>query len=715
MDETEHDGDTSTGDLSARLVRLETILELAPVGIGLVDFEGRTTMTNSSLRRMLGYSEEDFARLSWREFTHPDDVEQNVVLSRQLSAGEINHFTMEKRFLRKQGGYLWAGLTVSLVRDADGEPLYEIGMTQDISERKRLESELQDAEERYRLLVERVPAVVYVVEPGTEGRWHYVSPQIGRMLGYTAQEWMADPGLWARLVNETDRDGVFAAGRRMMLDGLGGEPHTTTYRLYHRNGSTVWVRDDSMVLYDQHGTPTIQGVIVDVTQEKLLEERLAYQAFHDPLTGLPNRRLFRERVDHALLEKDRLGASCFVLFVDLDNFKTVNDSFGHACGDEVIVAVANRIEACARVADTAARLGGDEFALLIENVDVDQATALANRILESLHQTPVDFSVGTVIVGASVGITAAGPGETTEIVLRNADLAMYEAKLRGRGRYVMYEAGMHEGAVAQFRLAAGLQTAVEAGAITLAYQPIVDLDTGTTIGLEALARWSDPELGNIPPSAFIPVAEKIGLIQELGAQLLVLACADISRWRATTRSDAYVSVNVSPLQLDDDEFPGMVLGVLREHGLTPSCLVLEVTEGLLLQERNLQALRELRSQGVRVAIDDFGTGYSSLSYLRELPVDMVKIDQAFVNAVETGVADLSFLQAIIRLAETLHLATIAEGIETPNQLGVLQATACAYGQGYLFARPGPIDSVSVSFAQINAARIGPASPGSASH
>ncbi len=706
MGDPKSDGDLLEADaLAARLARLETILELAPVGIGLVDFEGRTTMTNSALRRMLGYSADEFGAMPWSEFTHPDDIEPNAVLSRQLVAGDIDHFDMEKRFLRKDGGYLWTALTVSLVRDADGKPDYEIGMTLDITERKRLESDLRGAEERFRLLVERVPAVVYVAEPGPLGRWHYVSPQIERMLGFTAQEWMANPGMWLRQLDPSDRDEAVADKQRMILAGSEVEQRSDTYRLRHRDGTVVWVRDDAMVLRDQDGAPTLQGVLVDVTQEKDLEERLGHQAFHDPLTGLPNRRLFRERVDHALEDPAPPAGGSVVLFIDLDNFKTVNDTFGHASGDEVIVAAARRIRTCARAEDTAVRLGGDEFALLLENATVEQGAALAARILVALHDTPVEFSGNTVVVGASVGIAAAGPGETTETLLRNADLAMYQAKMRGRGRYVVYESGMHKGAVAQFRLAAALQKAVAEGAITLAYQPIADLRTGEVVGLEALARWSDPELGEVPPSAFIMVAEQTGLIQELGGQVMVRACRDVAGWRAETGSDAFVSVNVSPLQLEDDEFPSFVLKALRDHDIEPASLVLEVTEGLLLDERSLEGLRELRTQGVRVAIDDFGTGYSSLSRLRKLPVDMVKIDQSLVSSAESGVADLAFLQAIIRLAETLNLATIAEGIETATQLDQLQSTACAYGQGYLLARPGPIGSIPAAFPEIRSAQV----------
>lgn len=697
MPDPEREPHVATPDeTAARLARLETILELAPVGIGLVDYEGRTTMTNSALRRQLGYTPEEFAAMPWADFTHPDDVALNAELSRQLAAGEIDHFTMEKRFLRKSGGYLWTALTVSLVRDQNGEPDYEIGMTLDITDRKRLESDLRAAEERFRLLVERVPAVVYAMEASPAATGQYVSPQIERMLGFAPHEWMQDSELWIRQLDPADRDEVLANRGQMLHSGTLAEARSDTYRLHRRDGTVVWVRDDAMVLHDQNGAPTLHGVIVDVTQEKHLEERLVYQAFHDQLTGLPNRSLFRERVDHALAHQAVQGKGSVVLFIDLDNFKTVNDSFGHASGDEVIIAAARRITKCAGGADIAARLGGDEFALLLENATVDQAEALATHLLSELNGTPVVFSGGTVVVGASIGIAAAEPGETTETLLRDADLAMYQAKVRGRGRHVVYEPRMHEGAVTQFRLAAALQAAVAQGAIAVLYQPIADLHTGDVVGLEALARWQDPLLGDVPPSVFIPIAEQTGLIQSLGGQVIIRACGELVAWRQATGSDAYVSVNVSPLQLKDDDFPEFVLTSLRDHGLPPQSLVLEVTEGLLLDEHSQEGLRALRENGVRVAIDDFGTGYSSLNRLRTLPVDMVKIDQAFVRSVEPGSADLAFLQAIINLAETLHLATIAEGIETANQLDELQATACAYGQGYLLARPGPIAAIPAS-------------------
>jgi diguanylate cyclase (GGDEF)-like protein/PAS domain S-box-containing protein len=599
---------------------------------------------------------------------------------------------MEKRFIRKDGGTLWADVTVSLVRDPDGNPDHAIRLTQEITDRK-LGTEAPPIVQRSQLQVERVPAIVYVSEPGPNGKWLYVSPQIEAILGFSAPEWMANPGLWRQQVHPLDRESIVTEGEHPRTAGAEDRVYSDTYRLRHRNGTTVWVRDDAMMLWDQDGRATRHGVLVDVTREKQLEERLEHQTFHDPLTGLPNRKLFHDRVGHALTQ--RQTGQVAVLFIDLDNFKTVNDSFGHAFGDEVIVAAAHRLQTCARVGDTAARLGGDEFALLLEYVTTAQVSRLADRVLDALSKMPVRFNGRTLPIGASIGIAVAGPGETTETLLRNADLAMYEAKLQGRSRHVLYEPTMHATAVSRFRLEVALQTALADGAITLAYQPIVDLRTGTVVGLEALARWSDSHLGDVPPSRFIPVAEETGLIHELGYWAIEHACSDLTRWRSAHGTQAYVSVNVSCLQLDSDTFAASVVRILHNHGLEPSALVLEVTEGVLLVERSRESLRALRLHGVRVAIDDFGTGYSSLSYLRQLPVDMVKIDPTFLHPPEGTSAEPGFLRAIIRLAETLHLATICEGIETTDQLDDLQAAGCGCGQGNFLAAPGPLADVPV--------------------
>lgn len=412
--------------LEARLAQLEAVIERAPVGIGVVDLDGYTPLTNAHLRRMLGYTAEEFAAVPFSAYSHPDDDARNQQLWDRMVAGEIDHFAMEKRFVRKDGSLVWAELTVSLVRDGLPEP-YAIGMSQDITVRKRLEAELRAAELRSRLLVERVPAVVYISEPGAAGAWHYVSPQIERMLGYTPDEWLADATLWFSRIHPEDREGVLDRTVEIMSSDH-GQLTSSTYRLTHRDGRTLWVRDDSVVLRDPSGRAAFHGVIVDVTAEKALEAQLEHQAAHDSLTGLVNRTRFRREVDEAIEELETSGRRPVVLFVDLDDFKDVNDRHGHTVGDRVLVAVAEALRDAVGALGTAARFGGDEFALLLDDLPEPDVELFTERVLTAVREAPTVHEGRSVHVGASVGAAVIAPGDTVEQLLRRADAAMYAAK-----------------------------------------------------------------------------------------------------------------------------------------------------------------------------------------------------------------------------------------------------------------------------------------------
>jgi diguanylate cyclase (GGDEF)-like protein/PAS domain S-box-containing protein len=412
--------------------QLQSLIEAAPVGIGLVSLDGRTPLTNDTLRRLLGYSTEEFAAMPFAEYTATEDQAENERLFRAMIDGEFDRFAMEKRFVRKDGSILWVDLTVSLVRDDDGGPEYAIGMTQDITERKRLADELRAAELHYRLLVEHVPAVVYIAEPGPDGRFTYVSPRLEWMLGYSPDEWLSDPTRWERTINPADlpirtHEEALRAG---VADGA--MLPSITYRLRHRDGHDVWVRDDAVLRRDREGRPRLHGVLLDVTQEKALEERLAHMVDHDALTGLVNRAHFHRLVDAALAE-GRLdtGRSVAVLYVDLDDFKAVNDGFGHAVGDRVLVAVADRLRALVPDGSAVARLGGDEFAILVTGPP-DAGTA-ARAAASALGEVAVDVAGEKARVSASVGLAVADAFHTTELLLHDADQAMYEAKLGEAG------------------------------------------------------------------------------------------------------------------------------------------------------------------------------------------------------------------------------------------------------------------------------------------
>ncbi|WHP17381.1 PAS domain S-box protein [Cellulomonas sp. ES6] len=423
---------------AGRVALLETLIEAAPVGVGLVTLDGLTPLTNATLRRLLGYSDDEFASTPFSAYTAPEDVEENDRLFQAMLAGAGDQFAMEKRFVRKDGSTLWVELTVSLVRDAQGRPDYAIGMTQDITERKRLADELRAAEMHYRLIVEHVPAVVYIAEPGPHGRFVYVSPRLEWMLGYSPQEWLADPGLWWAAMHPEDRETVRPHEDLVPQVREGEMFPSSTYRLRHRDGYDVWVRDDAVLRRDRDGRPVLHGVLLDVTQEKTLEERLAHMVDHDALTGLVNRAHFHRLVDQALahgrsrtLEAPGDGPGIAVMYVDLDDFKAVNDGFGHAVGDRVLVAVAERLRALAPAGSTVARLGGDEFALLIAGVP--DAGAAAAGVTAALGDVTVDVAGETARVGASVGVAVANRWHTTELLLHDADQAMYQAKLAGDG------------------------------------------------------------------------------------------------------------------------------------------------------------------------------------------------------------------------------------------------------------------------------------------
>ena len=421
-----------------RIAQLEMVLELAPVGIGLVEMDGCTGVTNGTLRKLLGYTAEEFAALPFSAYTHPDDVAENAHLFDQMTAGTLDQFEVEKRFVRKNGASLWAHVAASLVRDTDRSPAYVIGMVQDISTRKRLEAELHAAEMHYRLLVERTPAVVYIAEPGAAGRWGYVSPYMQRMLGFSPQEWMDDPGLWTRQLYPADRSPLPATHVRDAFVGARDSFVSATYRMHHRRGQVVWVRDDATLVVDDAGKVVLHGALVDITQEKEVEAQLGQRVLHDPLTGLMTREYFRIAVRQALQTTRSVGGEIAVLFIDLDEFKEVNDTYGHACGDELLAAVAEQLTACSPEGTWVARLGGDEFALLVVG-PVGQALVTAEEVMRAVSGTSVNHFGSVVKVGLSVGVAVAEHSDTPAVLLRRADVAMYRAKTDGRGRVAVYE------------------------------------------------------------------------------------------------------------------------------------------------------------------------------------------------------------------------------------------------------------------------------------
>jgi diguanylate cyclase (GGDEF)-like protein len=434
------------------------------------------------------------------------------------------------------------------------------------------------------------------------------------------------------------------------------------------------------------------GSMMDVTDRKSLEDQLTHQALHDPLTKIANRGLFRNRVDHALAKLPRTNTSLAVLFLDLDNFKAINDSLGHAAGDKLLFSVAERLQDCLRTTDTAARLGGDEFAVLVESVNrSNEAVVIAERILSVFHQ-PFLIEGKEVYVGTSIGIAASSDmTSTSEDLLRNADMAMYRAKNQGKGTYVVFEPHMHEALMERIELEEDLRRGIDAQEFTVHYQPILDLNSNRMLGMEALVRWVHPKHGLLAPMTFIPLAEETNLIVPLGDWILSEACRQVQEWRDEYGSefDVSVTVNISIRQFQQKELVEMVTRALENSGLPPRSLVLEITESFMMQdtEVTIAKLHDLKNLGVRLAIDDFGTGYSSLSYLQRFPIDILKIDKSFIDKLGQGSEGSAVARAIIMMGDSLNLKTIAEGIEHPEQIDALQNLGCEAGQGFHFAKP----------------------------
>ncbi len=523
-----------------------------------------------------------------------------------------------------------------------------------------------------------------------------MSPSVTRIFGYAVDE-LEGTKLTA-LLRPDDVARVEAAVSETAL-GRGPGSAPMEIRLRHRDGRWLTVEAMATNLLNE---PTIRGIVVnarDISERKVLEAQLTHQAFHDPLTGLANRALFIDRVSHALDRAQRSAEVLAVLFLDLDNFKTINDSLGHAAGDRLLVTVASRLQACVRGSDTVARLGGDEFALLIENAAGEMsATKAADRITAAMRQ-PITIEGKEMFITASIGIAAgggpaAGEENTAAALLRNADMAMYTAKGRGKGRYESFERHMHWEALDRLDLEADLRHAVERGELTLMYQPIVSLETCKVVGAEALMRWAHPRRGVLYPAQFISVAEEMGVIVEIGDWVVQQACRQAAPWAARLEpaGSFAVAVNVSGHQLQHPGFVDTVRAAVAAAGLPPAALVLEITESALMHgtQATLERLTALRSVGVRLAIDDFGTGYSSLSYLQRFPIDILKVAKPFVDDLMTdanGGAPPALARAIIALSQTLGLRTIAEGIEVGSQAQALLALGCELGQGYFYSTP----------------------------
>lgn len=673
--------------------RYRTIFEQGPLAITLVDLDYRYIKVNARMCELVGYTEDELYQLTFADVTYPEDIDIDVELADKVFRGEIPFYQIEKRYVRKDGGIVWGRLTATVVRNDRGEPIYGLGLVEDITERKRAEEALRISEERFRSLVQNASDLVAIVD--TDGTILYESPSHRRVLGFDPA---ARQGRSAfDHLHPGDRPRVAAAFQEVA--SVPGRSIKVEYRIRHADGT--WRVLESFGTNLIHN-PAVQGIVVnsrDITDRKRAEEQLLHDALHDALTGLPNRALFMDRLNQSLGRAARIpGGRCAVLFLDLDRFKVINDSLSHAMGDLLLTQLSQRLKSLIRPSDTLARLGGDEFAVLIEGLG-EAAVASAVRLAERIHQAleiPFDLEGQQIYTTASVGIALSSPDKgQAEELLRDADTAMYRAKTVGRGQYVIFDAEMHTVVLAQLQMETDLRRALDEWRFEVHYQPIVALETATIVGFEALVRWRRSDGVLVLPDEFIPTVEETGLIHALSRKVLEEACRTVGEWqdRALSESPIFVTVNLSTRQFSQPDLGGLIEEILRETGLDPESLVLELTESATMENPDVvwSVLQRIRDLGVHLSLDDFGTGFSSLSVLHRFPFDMVKIAGTLVEGVGADRRSTHFLEGILTLFNREALVTVAEGVETSLQRDKLRQIGCPYGQGFLFAPPLPAE------------------------
>ncbi len=677
-------------------------LAAAAASDGLYDWDLATNTLYYSPRwkAILGFAPQDITDSpdEWLGRVVPDDlIWLLATLEEQMTRSSIpvQSFKIEYRIRDAGQGLRWMVCCGMTVRDDNGCPVRMIGSQADITDRKLAEQQLRQSEERYAL----------AVRGANDGLWDwrldigetYLSPRCLSMLGFPEVALENRLKDWFRRVVSDDRRGLVAALRQHLA---GDTDHLALeFRMRRADDAIAWCLIRGSAVRDGDGRPVrIAGSVTDVTARKKAELRLQFNAFHDGLTGLPNRALMLDRIGQVMARQSSGGPHFAVLLLDIDRFQSVNDSLGNVMGDLVLTTTATRLARVRRVGDTLARLSADEFALLTEEVS-DPATALieASRMSAAVAR-PLYLENRDIVLTASVGIALSISGyERAEDMLRDASLAMVRAKSAGRARAEVFDTRLRDRALIQVRTESDLRRALDEGHLRVYYQPIVTLDDRRIVGFEALIRWQHPERGLLGPGEFIPLAEESGLIVPIGRWVLEEAARQLVVWQTghPERQTLFTSVNVSTRQLRDDDLLGLVERVIRKTGIRPASLKLEITESMLMhgQDEAEPMMRAIQGLGVHFSIDDFGTGYSSLSYLHRVPADTIKIDKSFVQAIGEGPEKAAIVQLIAALGDMLGMDVVAEGIETEQEAQFLIGLRCRYGQGYLFARPLPADRV----------------------
>ena len=669
--------------------RFRATFEQAAVGMAHVALDGQWLRVNQKLCEIVGYTDEALLASRFQDITHPEDIDRDLVFLHQLLKDEIPNYSMEKRYLKKNGEIVWIHLTVSLVKKKSGEPDYFISVIEDIVERKKAEAELC------------IAATAFESQDGIfitdiQRRILRVNRAFTKITGYSAKKAIGQPDSML----QTDRHNALF--------------YSEMWQIVHRAGvwqGEVWSRRKNGEVYPAWLTiSAVKGVagavthyvnmVTDITKRKAAEEEIQYLAFYDPLTRLPNRRLLLDHLKQALTVSGRSGYMGALLFIDLDNFKTINDTLGHGKGDLLLQQVAQRLQRCTREGDMVVRVGGDEFAVVLENLseNTHDAAVLAKKVGEKIISALNDaYNLDSYVrhCTPSIGVTLFFAGDTIDELQKRADLAMYQAKAAGRNTIRFFDPQMQAVVTARAEMEADLRRGLDEGQLLLYYQPQVN-SAGQLIGAEGLVRWQHPKRGLVPPAEFIPLAEDTMLILPLGEWVMEMACKQLVVWSTQPdMSSLTLAVNVSAYQFRQPDFLERVFALVNRTGANPERLKLELTESLFMEDVDnvIAKMTAMKAFGIQFSLDDFGTGYSSLSYLKRMPLNQVKIDQSFVRDMLSDTNAAVITQAIITLAHSLGLSVIAEGVETEAQRDFLAHYECHSYQGYLFGRPGPVEAL----------------------